>query len=481
MVWQENVSVIVMLTNLKENEKKKCEQYWPARNHFYGSISVFLIDEQNFTDFTERTLLLKKDGEGETRQLHHCHFTSWPDMTLPESPTSLLLFRHQARSHVTNSDHPILVHCSAGVGRTGTFIAIDAMIEMAEQENALDIWEFLWNMRTKRTRMVQTLEQFMFIYESLLEELNCGRVDCSTISIDRELLNLRDRNPVTGRSYLDEQLLVLDALAVDPSNKDVSAGTSEENLEKNRFEDIIPLDRLRPYLMTGCNDGCSNYINAIFVPGYKSNSMFLLTQTPLENTVSEFWKMVWDYKAAMIVCVDDLTDEDWSVAKYWHEEEDVYVEPFEIRTSTSEVAGSICRREMSVRNTNDEDDDDWPPKVIQQLEMVDWPIDKVMPSRESFLSLVEMVESFYRQTKGGPIVVHCRTGIYRCGLFCAVYTAIAKLKSELKVDVFHVVKNLRKCNRRIVSDEAEYLFCLEMLEAYIESSKIYSNIPNIKG
>ncbi|XP_019855556.1 PREDICTED: receptor-type tyrosine-protein phosphatase alpha-like, partial [Amphimedon queenslandica] len=125
LVWQERPPVIVMVTNVKEEGKVKCQQYWPdSDTKDYGPFSVTLSDEQVLTEYIIRKIHLTLLGSDQPPlMITQYHFTSWPDHGVPEYATSILQFHRRIKNEYKPTKGPMLVHCSAGVGRTGTFMA----------------------------------------------------------------------------------------------------------------------------------------------------------------------------------------------------------------------------------------------------------------------------------------------------------------------------------------------------------------------
>ncbi|WAR16496.1 PTPRJ-like protein [Mya arenaria] len=111
MIWQQNVGKIVMLTNLVEDGKPKCDQYWPDHGitKQYSEINVTCLTEDMYADFVMRTFSVQVDEEDRTVQ--HLHFTSWPDKGVPDDVTSLVDFRHRVLQTQSPLDGPPIVHC----------------------------------------------------------------------------------------------------------------------------------------------------------------------------------------------------------------------------------------------------------------------------------------------------------------------------------------------------------------------------------
>ncbi|KFP77285.1 Receptor-type tyrosine-protein phosphatase eta, partial [Acanthisitta chloris] len=172
MIWSKNIYCIVMLTKCMEQARPKCEQYWPDKqSKNYGGIVVTLVSEIVRPEWTIRDFTVEKSSSTVARTVRQFHFTSWPDHGVPETTDLLINFRdlvHQYNNE-NPTDSPILVHCSAGVGRTGTFIAIDYLIQQMEMENAVDVYGVVYDLRMHRPLMVQTEDQYVFLNQCVMD------------------------------------------------------------------------------------------------------------------------------------------------------------------------------------------------------------------------------------------------------------------------------------------------------------------------
>uniref|UniRef100_A0A3Q0TE71 protein-tyrosine-phosphatase n=1 Tax=Amphilophus citrinellus TaxID=61819 RepID=A0A3Q0TE71_AMPCI len=170
MIWEKNVQTLVMLTRCNEQGRVKCEQYWNSRTMKCGNIIVTARSEIPLEDWTIRDFDIKNVKTAETRSVRHFHFTAWPDHGVPQTTELLISFRHLVREHMDrHSQHsPAVVHC-AGVGRTGTFIAIDRLIFQIERENTVDVYGIVHDLRMHRPLMVQTEDQYVFLNQCALD------------------------------------------------------------------------------------------------------------------------------------------------------------------------------------------------------------------------------------------------------------------------------------------------------------------------
>ncbi|XP_031416877.1 receptor-type tyrosine-protein phosphatase H-like isoform X2 [Clupea harengus] len=175
MIWEQKSGQIVMVTNCIENGKTKCEKYWP-QDHTpcrYDDLLITMKSEHKETYWTTREFIVKNEASSEERVIKQFHFTAWPDHGVPYGTETLIQFRGLIRHHIDNSQNPgpTVTHCSAGVGRTGTLIALDVLLQQLEREKAVDIAGFVHSMRCRRPRMVQTESQYLFLHQCIKDHL----------------------------------------------------------------------------------------------------------------------------------------------------------------------------------------------------------------------------------------------------------------------------------------------------------------------
>ncbi|XP_066266071.1 receptor-type tyrosine-protein phosphatase beta-like isoform X2 [Branchiostoma lanceolatum] len=173
MVWEQNTSIIVMVTQCVEKGRVKCDHYWPYDNEpvYYGDIIVHMVSESVLPEWTIRDFTLQHGNE--TRTVRHLNFTVWPDHGVPDTTISLLKFVRTVRGLIPpDNKNPVIVHCSAGVGRTGTFIALDRLLQDIEDgHDTVDIFGIVSEMRKHRVFMVQTEAQYIFIHQAVTDVL----------------------------------------------------------------------------------------------------------------------------------------------------------------------------------------------------------------------------------------------------------------------------------------------------------------------
>ncbi|XP_077981239.1 receptor-type tyrosine-protein phosphatase epsilon-like isoform X1 [Glandiceps talaboti] len=480
MVWQEKSACILMATNLREHNKEKCVKYWPDQTEgeqLYGDISVKNVREEVFVDSMIRTLHVKKVDQTKVREIKQFHFTVWPDMGVPQYPSAVLSFLRRIRAYNPSNAGPLVVHCSAGVGRTGTFITIDSMLEMAEAEGKIDIFNFVYQARQDRMNFVQTLDQYEFTYTAVLEATVFGNMEIPTADLRMKLTVLKIKDKGTKLSALDKEFRVLNEVCCLPNDSECSDGRRTKNKNKNRYTDVIPIDRCRPLLTTPVDiEGSTDYINASFLTAYTRKDAFLATQMPMSHTVVDFWRMVYDYKTNTIVMLNDMDSEDMRSGQYWCDEDSVRYGPFEVEVTQIQDNDDIIERSITLTNHSSKRHQTAVKRTITHLQLTTWPANKEIPYSPSVMSeMLTLVEKAQQQTGDNRITVHCRNGLGRSGVFCAFFAVYEQVKMEQIVNVFQAVKTIRENKPQMVETVAQYQYIYDAILAYLDSFATYAN------
>jgi protein tyrosine phosphatase len=178
MIAQEKIITIVMNTKVVENGKDKCSQYWPLefeQSMIFENFEIVNNGSELFPDYTISTLIVSDLESGERHVTHHFHFFNWPDHEVPSSVEAILNFRVKVREYQARGEElqrrapPIVVHCSAGIGRTGTFILLDMNIRRINQQEQIDIQESLLRLRRQRAWSMRRCTQCVFLHKALIQ------------------------------------------------------------------------------------------------------------------------------------------------------------------------------------------------------------------------------------------------------------------------------------------------------------------------
>ncbi|XP_036681996.1 receptor-type tyrosine-protein phosphatase T isoform X4 [Balaenoptera musculus] len=487
MIWQENSASIVMVTNLVEVGRHpaghtvgnatlsrsaspgmvKCVRYWPDDMEVYGDIKVTLIETEPLAEYIIRTFTVQKKGYHEIRELRLFHFTSWPDHGVPCYATGLLGFVRQVKFLNPPEAGPIVVHCSAGAGRTGCFIAIDTMLDMAENEGVVDIFNCVRELRAQRVNLVQTEEQYVFVHDAILEACLCGNTAIPVCEFRSLYYNISRLDPQTNSSQIKDEFQTLNIVTPRVRPEDCSIGLLPRNHDKNRSMDVLPLDRCLPFLISVDGES-SNYINAALMDSHKQPAAFVVTQHPLPNTVADFWRLVFDYNCSSVVMLNEL-DAAQLCMQYWPEKTSGCYGPIQVEFVSADIDEDIIHRIFRICNMARPQDG---YRIVQHLQYIGWPAYRdTPPSKRSLLKVVRRLEKWQEQYDGreGRTVVHCLNGGGRSGTFCAVCSVCEMIQQQNIIDVFHIVKTLRNNKSNMVETLEQYKFVYEVALEYLSS------------
>ncbi|KAM8924078.1 receptor-type tyrosine-protein phosphatase epsilon [Pelodytes ibericus] len=474
MIWEQKSATIVMLTNLKERKEDKCYQYWPDQGCWlYGNIRVSVEDVIVLVDYTIRKFCIQpvQDGCKAVRLITQLHFTSWPDFGVPFTPIGMLKFLKKVKSVNPAHAGPIIVHCSAGVGRTGTFIVIDAIIDMMNEEKKVDVFEFVGKIRTQRPQMVQTDMQYSFIYQALLEYYLYGDTELDVASLEKHLQTLYSPAPHFDKIGLEQEFKKLTNVRIMKEN--MRTGNLPANMKKARVIQIIPYDFNRVILSMKRGEEYTDYINASFIDGYRQKDYFIATQGPLPHTVEDFWRMVWEWKSHTIVILTELQEREQDKChQYWPLEGSVTHGEISIDIKNDRLLDAISVRDFVVTSSQEKQ-----TRLLRQFHFHGWPEIGIPVEGKGMIDLIAAVQKQQQQTGNHPIIVHCSAGAGRTGTFIALSNILERVKAEGLLDVFQTVKSLRMQRPHMVQTLEQYEFCYKVVQDFID---IFSDYANFK-
>ncbi|KAM4753151.1 receptor-type tyrosine-protein phosphatase T-like isoform 1-T1 [Cyanocitta cristata] len=475
MVWQEKTSVIVMLTGLVEQNKIKCEQYWPEQEQVYGDFTVTLNNTWTTTGLVKRIFCLQKAGCALPRAVEQFHYLLWPDHGVPRNPSQLLCLAEVVNKRVLEAPAgPVLVHCSAGIGRTGTFIALDFLLKMGKAEGKVDVFHCVQQLREQRVSMVQTKKQYSFLYEALLEGLLCGNTGVPVESISTLVHSLREDETSGHNSVLEKEFKALQTFSELFQLLPCREAEKPRNQPKNRKPGILPADSCRPILMSSVNaDGSPAYINAVFASTYTEEERIIITQLPFPTTVVDFWALVWDYTCTSVVVLNELQELDKTYVQFWPTQGEDDYGRFHVQLISEEPGAGFTTWTLVLSNRQQ------PKKAaveIQLHQLTDWPMQQHLPPHpDTIISLLGKVETHHRQSQDGHILVTCWDGASRSGIFCAASFLCEQIQSEGMVDVSQAVRMLKRRRRQFIKDVEQYGLCYELALSYLNSFETYGN------
>lgn len=490
MIWEQHLELVLMLTNLEEYSKTKCAKYWPdsKETKSFGDVSVTHVSERKCSDYIVRDLKMSRGSGSETRKIVQYHFLMWKDFQAPEHPAGILKFIRRMNEAYSLEKGPILVHCSAGVGRTGTLVALDSLIQQLNDEKHVAIFNTVCDLRHQRNFLVQSLKQYIFVYRALVEVAQFGDTELSLARLKSSVEKLRQRENGQTKTKMEEEFDKI--CAVVEEKKTSNFGNAEEHSGKNRSESVIPYDRNRVILSPLASREHATYINASFIEGYDNSESFLIAQDPLETTCADFWRMLSEQCISTLVMLSDKRptseennsgDNSRKCFRYWPEPDDeTTYDHIRVRYIQSESCPYYTRREFSVTNTKNNEN-----TSVTQFQYHGWPtVEGQVPEvTRGLIELADQAQSHHSTqlnsgSTTGPIVVHCMTGSDRSSMFVALSILVQQLRTEKKIDVCTVARKLRSQRPGMLQTFAQFEFLHRAIVNYADLHNLSENECN---
>jgi protein tyrosine phosphatase len=369
---------------------------------------------------------------------------------------------------------PMVVHCSAGVGRTGTFVIIDSMVQRILNGGVdIDIYAHLCLLRNQRNHMVQTEDQYFFIHEAINEAIACGVTDV-TPEVFPTYLDRLELIQEDGESSLLE--LEFKKLATDRTEPHLFASaTRNVNKGKNRFVNIMPYEYNRVKLSFLRATEGSDYINASYIDSYRQQHAFIATQGPLKHTSSDFWRMIWEKKSPIIVMLTRLEERQQECSAYYWSDTEVKHGDITVKMSTRRAIGDYC----IYRDFTLTDNQSNRTHLVRHYQYLGWPERGVPTSALPLLQIIQEVQEIYATLRTtDPITVMCSSGVGRTGVFITLHIILERYEVEGYIDLFQTVKMLRIQRSAMVQTHEQYHFCYEAVLDYLLNT---GQLPHIRS
>ncbi|XP_047122526.1 receptor-type tyrosine-protein phosphatase F isoform X1 [Hydra vulgaris] len=466
MVWESECRVIVMLTDLIETGKKKCDLYWPLKgSETYKGFIVTLEDTKVYASYIVRKLTIEKADKSscessKIRDVWHYQFIDWPDFGVPLNRYTLLSFILRTREH-TDLASPVIVHCSAGVGRTGTYIVIDSQIKQFDDKGNYDVYNFLKSIRLQRNFLVQMEIQYIFIHDLLLDYMYSGVTEISIEDLEIALNQDYCRKEDNNKLHKEWQLLK----NVSASCEQLTAALRPCNRLKNKCSNsALPVDTSRVRLTKKPFTDGSDYINASFFNGYFRKKAFIVTQIPPFDERDEFYRMVWENNVKVVVNL--LTEEEltdicnvnflFGMTSLIETGSNESIGGYSIEVIDERKENNYIHRTLTLSNTSLGIHGE--TRQLHHYHFYSWP-ELFFPRMAFLFYFINDVVNCQQQFGDSPLLIHCKNGIGRSGMLLALLLFKEQLEDSLKiVDVYNTVKTLRNQRLNMIESLEQYEF-----------------------
>ncbi|XP_015506403.1 receptor-type tyrosine-protein phosphatase V-like isoform X2 [Parus major] len=449
LVWEQNVCNIIMLTVCMENGRVLCDHYWPSESApvTYGQVRVHLLSQSSSEEWTIREFKLWHEGARAERFVSHLHYTAWPDHGIPESTTSIMTFRDLVQEHIqsTKDAGPTLVHCSAGVGRTGTFIALDRLLQQMRQEKVVDIFGVVYTLRMNRYLMIQTLSQYIFLHSCILDKILeeplldlSGTERSCPIPLKSFAQHYAQKAAKSHMGFLREYEALLEVVKEEASSASPSSGS-----QQTRPSSILPYDRSRVKFSPLEQGPFSGLLQVWRVQGCSSSRDYLAVHGPDKLTLEDFWSVVWEQDVHTILTLLP-----------WQEKGEV---PGEVCWPLE--GDSLCTKTLTIQCDTEKLISGWrctqlklkhekkaKERQVQRFLYTLWSSKK----QPDVQSLVELLVAVRRCTphrrRAGPLLLHCSGDMSQMGTLISLDCLLCQMKAERTVDIYGVTLQLaRSC------------------------------------
>ncbi|XP_078330715.1 uncharacterized protein LOC111112824 [Crassostrea virginica] len=455
MICQERVECIVMLTNLIEGGKNKCFKYWPDKGEHLkvGLCRISLLQEIKYAFYTMRKLSIERSDTPMKRDIIQLHYTSWPDHGTPEE-LDLVQF-HRAVMKRDKTGSPLLVHCSAGVGRTGTFIGYDALLRRGKETGRINVFEFVKKMREDRMTMIQTKEQYAFLHKALA----CGFLGEGMI-LKQTDLEIKINQLLNDNSPQNQQTLYKEYKLLSSLGHELRDNSTKNENDVSKAP-CTRDDKHRVYL-TSYIKGRSDYSNAVIVSSYTDPRGFIMTTYPIPDTDIDLWRLCMDHEVDVITVF--ISKKGFFGQDIWwipQRGQSKACSPFYItnQDTGSEVRGVI--QEQLV--------------LTEQKNRRDITLFRINPEKEEHT--LQGVRVLLEKSTGEDVktLVIGQDGNRTTALFIVLYNVLQQLRLDKEIDVLTAVRRIQSRNPNVFTTLEEYRMCYQMILDSV-SEEVYANV-----
>nr|XP_027222755.1 receptor-type tyrosine-protein phosphatase S-like [Penaeus vannamei] len=426
MIWEQHCNTIVMLARLIEGGKVKVAQYWPdvKKNQVtYGDFSIAIVSEEKELDYFIRKFTLTHADE--SREVTQYQFIAWPDHDVPQAPFTFSLMTLEIRRQKVTG--PLLVHCSAGIGRTGTLLLVLVLLDQLDQDGYIDAPLAVGSLRKGRPLLVENQMQYRFAHHLLLEILYS------------DVTNYPVSEFVEMLPQLDKEIRIqYEKLKGTERNLSFRWALKPAHAKLNRNPHILPVDGRQVFLQMVNGQAESQYINAVRLNGVTQRDATVVMEHPQPDTLPQAWRMIYEKKVSAWVLLntygEDEVEDFPSVIPQAEMDLGFITLTLEGEESkdfcrVSQVTLAPVRSRFAVSHS------------VQVLQLCGWRRGSELPSStEHLLALLQDVHAIRKKSPSSPVVYTCGDGCTASGLAAALDVILTRIDLLRDVDIYRAVQ-----------------------------------------
>ncbi|XP_025107075.1 receptor-type tyrosine-protein phosphatase kappa-like isoform X1 [Pomacea canaliculata] len=458
MVWQEHVTQIVMLTKslTKSHKTAAFYKYWPSAGEKkkYDQVEVTCVDEVNKAHFIVRTFSVKQDNE--YRHVEQFQFTGFTDQETPSAVSFVVFWRFVNSRAPPHLSSPSIIHCSAGVGLTGVYIALDIVMKQAESESETNIFDVVNRIRLDRCSMVKSKDYYLYLHRTVLEAcVSRGTcLDMATFEmVFPELVEVDSPNNLIDRQF--QNLRVLPDVRLDDSY----AFLEESGDDSKKF-------------LTVQIDGGSISINAFFVPTLLDAHGIIMT--PLPESWDTVWSLVEGYSIKEIMLLGNALCGKPGAGPYWPTQTGHRLQagPYTVSlTDKRQLATCLTGYSLTWQRR-------YGSGGVQLTHYNDWHED-IPVNTCDLVYLLKTFTTTLHERERTPLLVLCMSALHRDSvarscLFCVMCHLLGQMTLDGQVDVFTAVRHMQSVVPDFVLTAEQFRLCFQTAQQLL-TSDIYAN------
>ncbi|XP_068202264.1 receptor-type tyrosine-protein phosphatase C-like isoform X1 [Palaemon carinicauda] len=458
MILEQQVTAIIMVANFEEGGKVKVGKYMSHEETLvFENYAIQVTSSKQEPYFTVSTIQVFVDTIPRHTVTHY-HYTNWPDHGVPEEAISI---SYLVTNFLDNHDNGgVVVHSSAGIGRTGTMLMVLLLQEMLKIQDSIDPVEVLAKLRSGRGRLVENIEQYNLALE-ITDEVFFGNVTKITST------NLQKRL----EHFLTNSFFEYEKIKAFPTPSPYEYSSSEAFRHLNRNPNILPRDSHRIYLQMVNGEEESQYINAVHIHGFSKSDRFLVTEHPLRQTQAKFWRMIMEMKCPSVVLINHYPNHDKEEFPPLlpEENQEMNVSGYKITLDYPFPSGpDLMQYNLTVRNPCGQQ------HTLTAYVVLNWEYGHATPKcPNGLLNLADKLLHSVTQLGSGPPLLCCGDGVTGCGLLAGLMLIIQRAQIEQVFDIYRAVVKLLKCRHQFITCEQQYAMLYLASSIYLRDFPIY--------